>query len=76
MFLIAVNGLTSQGTYTLSFGVGVDGAAPTAVAPGDGAFLIAPKAVVWTGTACQTSAMKAQIPAASQDTYYVCPPAP
>ncbi len=75
VFLIAVNGLTSQGTYTLSFGVSIDGASPATLAPSDGAFLIAPAAVVWTGTACQTPAMQAHIPPASQDTYYVCPPA-
>lgn len=74
-FLVAVNGLTSQGTYTLSFGISVDGTAPTKLAPSDGSFLIAPSAIVWTGTACQTPAMQAHIPAASQDTYYVCPPA-
>jgi hypothetical protein len=73
--LVAVNGLTSAGTYALSFGVSVDGATPTSVAPGDGSFLIAPSAVVWSGTACQTPAMQAQIPAATKDTYYVCPPA-
>jgi hypothetical protein len=73
--LVAVNGLTSQGTYTLSFGVGVDGAPATSVAPSDGSFLIAPAAAVWTGTDCQSPAMLAQIPAASQDTYYVCSPA-
>lgn len=73
--LIAVNGLTSQGTYALTFGMSVDGAAPTMVDPSDGSFLIAPAAVVWTGTACRSPAMQAQIPAATQDTYYVCPPA-
>lgn len=73
--LVAVKGLTSQGTYTLKFGVSVDGAAATTLAPSDGPFLIAPSAVVWTGTACQAPAMQTQIPAASQDTYYVCPPA-
>ena len=72
---VAVNGLSSQGTYALTFGVSVDGAAPTTVAPSDGAFVIAPSAVVWTGTACQTPAMQAQIPSSSQATYYVCPPA-
>jgi hypothetical protein len=75
VFLIAVDGLTSQGTYSLSFGLSIDGSAPTTLAPSDGAFLIAPAAIIWTGTACQTPAMLAQIPAASQDTYYVCPPA-
>ena len=73
LFLIAVNGLTSQGTYALSFGVSIDGAPPTAVAPSDGPFLIAPAAIVWTGTACQTPAMQALIP---PDTFYVCPPTP
>jgi hypothetical protein len=74
VFLIAVDGLTSQGTYTLGFSISIDGATPTTLAPSDGSFLIAPAAVVWTGTACQTPAMLAQIPPADQDTYYVCPP--
>lgn len=73
--LIAVNGLTSQGTYALRFGASVDGAAPVTMIPSDGAFLIAPAPRVWTGTACQSPAMQAQIPASTQDTYYVCPPA-
>jgi len=73
--VVAVNGLTSQGTYALSFGISVDGAAQTVVTPSDGPFLIAPSAIVWTGTACQTPAMQAHIPASSQDTHYVCPPA-
>jgi hypothetical protein len=74
IFLISVNGLTSQGTYALSFGVSIDGAAPVAVTPSDGSFIIAPAAIVWTGTACQTPAMQALIPPTSQDTFYVCPP--
>jgi hypothetical protein len=74
-FLIAVNGLTSQGMYTLGFGVGVDGAAPVMLTPSDGSFLIAPSPIVWTGTACQSPAMQAHIPATTKDTFYVCPPA-
>jgi hypothetical protein len=74
-FYVGVNGLTSQGTYLLSFSLSVDGATPTTLAPSDGPFLIAPSAKVWTGTACQTPVMLAQIPAATQDTYYVCRPA-
>ena len=74
--LIAMDGLTRQGTYALTFGVSVDGAAPTTLTPGDGSFVMAPSAKVWTGTACQTPAMQAQIPAASTDAYYVCPPSP
>lgn len=72
--LVAVNGLTSQGTYALSLGISVDGSTPTSLTPSDGPFLVAPSATVWTGNACQTPTMQAQIPAASQDTYYVCPP--
>lgn len=74
-FVIAVNGLTSQGTYALTLGLSLDGAAPTTLTPSDGPFLIAPSATVWTGTACESAAMQAHIPTASQDTYYVCPPA-
>lgn len=74
VFLVAVDGLTSQGTYALTFSIRIDGAAPATMAPSDGSFLIAPSAVVWTGTACQTPAMQAHIPATTQDTYYVCPP--
>lgn len=72
--LIPINGLTAQGTYTLRFNVSVDGAAPTPLAPSDGAFLIAPAPAIWTGTACTSAAMQAQIPASTQDAYYVCPP--
>ena len=72
---VGASGLASQGTYALSFGVSVGGAAPVAVMPSDGSFLIVSHAVVWTGTACQSSAMKALIPPSSQDAYYVCPPA-
>jgi hypothetical protein len=71
---IGANGLASQGTYALSFGVSVGGAAPAAVMPSDGPFLIAPHVAVWTGTACQSSAMQALIPPSSQDAYFVCPP--
>jgi hypothetical protein len=74
-FYVGVNGLANQGTYALSFTFSVAGASPTRVAPSDGSFLIAPSATVWTGTACQTPAMLAQIPTSSQDVYYVCPPA-
>ena len=73
--LTAVNGLTSQGTYTLSFALSIDGAAPAKLTPSDGSFLIVPNPTVWTGTACQTPAMQAHIPSTTKDTYYVCPPA-
>jgi hypothetical protein len=74
VFVISVDGLNSQGTYALEFGLSIDGSAPASLAPSDGSFLIAPAAIVWTGTACQTPAMQAQIPPATQDVYYVCPP--
>jgi hypothetical protein len=74
-FLIPIKGLTQQGTYSLSFGLGIDGGAPTALTPLDGSFMIAPSPTIWTGTACKSPAMQAQTPAATQDTYYVCPPA-
>lgn len=73
--LFAVNGLTSQGAYSLTFSISVDGAAPMTLAPSDGAFLIAPNATPRTGTACQTPPMQALIPSFSQGVYYVCPPA-
>jgi hypothetical protein len=72
--VINVSGVTSQGTYTLTFGLSVDGEASSALAPSDGSFLIAPAAVAWTGRNCETPAMQGQIPASSQATYYVCPP--
>lgn len=72
---VEVAGLTSQGTYELTFGVGADGAAPTTFTPDVGYFLIAPSAVNWTGENCLTPAMEAQIPASPQPSYYVCPPA-
>jgi len=72
--VIALAGVSSQGTYSLTFGVSIDGAASTALGPSDGSFLIAPAAVKWTGLNCETPAMQAEIPASSQATYYVCPP--
>jgi hypothetical protein len=74
VILVGVHGLTGQGMYTLSFTISANGATPASVMPSDGAFLMAPSAVVWSGTACQTPAMQALIPPSSQDTYYVCPP--
>ncbi|HZC07912.1 MAG TPA: hypothetical protein VE338_19910 [Ktedonobacterales bacterium] len=73
--LITVNGLTAQGMYALTFSFSVDNAAPTTMTPSDGSFFIAPSPAIWTGTACQSSAMQAKIAATSKDTYYVCPPA-
>lgn len=75
LFRFAVQGATRQGTYTLSFGVRVDGAAPVQIKPSDGLFFIAASPATWTGTACMnTPAMLARIPSSSQQRYYVCPP--
>ncbi|HET9110568.1 MAG TPA: hypothetical protein VFN78_07075 [Ktedonobacterales bacterium] len=65
---------TTPGTYTFAFGLAVDSAAPvyfSASAP----TLYAPITTHWSGQNCTTPAMKAQIPAATQPTYYMCPPA-
>jgi hypothetical protein len=65
---------TAPGTYTFAFGLVVDSAAPayfSATQP----TLYAPVAQAWSGQNCMTSAMQAQIPMATQDTYYICPPA-
>lgn len=71
----SVKGLASQGMYTLRFTITVDSGAPITLTPSDGAFLEAPNARVWTGTACLTAAMQAKLPAPAQDAWYVCPPA-
>jgi len=65
---------TTPGTYTFAVGLSVDGAAPVYVST-TAPILLAPVAHEWSGQNCMTSAMQAQIPAATQDTYYICPPA-
>lgn len=70
---IEVVGFNSQGTYSLSVDVSTDGGNATALTPVDGAVFMAPHAVRWSGSACETSAMEAQIPHATQDVEYVCP---
>jgi hypothetical protein len=68
-----VRGLAA-GTLQFAFGIGLDGAAPHYVPTNSPAILVAPKATTWTGQACLTPTMQAQIPAATQPTYWVCPP--
>lgn len=64
---------TTPGYYTFSFGVGVDGAAPV-FAVTSPQTLLAPSVREWTGDACTSSAMQAQIPpATTPPTYYLCP---
>lgn len=75
LLYVQAQGLNNQGTYTVSLRFGVDGATPHMLTPSDGAFIIAPSAIVWTGTTCMNSAaMLAKIPTSGQDTYWVCPP--
>jgi hypothetical protein len=67
---VAVTPPTVLGTYRFSFSLTVDGARlPFAVLTDD--LLLGP-ARKWTGQACATPAMQAQIPAGSLDAY-ICP---
>lgn len=75
LLFVNMKGLASQGTYTMSMALGVDGATPRAVQPSDSSFIIATSPTIWTGTACENSpTMMAQIPPSAKGTYYVCPP--
>lgn len=62
---------TAPGAYTFAFGLAVDGS-PDNFAFSSPSILLAPVAQSWTGTACQTPAMKAQIPT-SPHAFYLCP---
>lgn len=71
--LVVVNIPEVAGTYAIAFGVAVDSAAPVYTTPAT-AFLIAPVAHTFTGSACTVPSMAAQIPAATTpETYYICP---
>lgn len=64
---------TRPGYYTFSFGIGVDCMAPVFAATSP-ATLLDTAARQWTGAACMTAAMQAQIPPATNPpTYYICP---
>ncbi len=61
------------GSYAFSIGFQVDGA-PATFGPVAGASFAAPVAHTFTGAACNTSTMLAQIPAATNPaSYYICP---
>lgn len=64
---------TAAGSYTFDFGLGVDSATTTFVSVGPPT-LLAPTAHTWSGQACETPAMKAQIPT-SPHADYICPDA-
>jgi len=61
-------------TYTFALGLVQDGA-DAVFLPATKPVLLAAVAHKWTGAACLAPAMKAQIPAASSSTYYICPEA-
>jgi len=62
-----------SGTYTFGFGVAEDGSTPGYVSTAE-PVLLASVAHNWTGDACLTPAMQAQIPPATNPpSYYLCP---
>lgn len=65
---------TTPATYTFSFGIAVDGAAPVYFSNAP-ATLLAPVAHKWTGPACEKPVMLAQIPTTvtNPPTRYICP---
>lgn len=72
-FRVYVSVPDMAGTYAFSIGFQVD-SAPAAFGPSADAFLAAPVAHTFTGAACDTLAMQAQIPpATTPETFYVCP---
>jgi hypothetical protein len=64
---------TAPGTYTFSFSLTIDGA-KTPFAPLADDLLLDPAARTWSGDACATPTMQAQIPSGSADSY-ICPDA-
>jgi hypothetical protein len=62
---------SAAGQYTLTMGLQVDG--KTSYSPASPSLLLAPVAHKWTGQACQSPAMLAQITATTPETYYLCP---
>lgn len=64
---------TAPGQYAFAFSLAQDAAAPALVGSAQPA-LFAPIAHKWTGPACTTSTMLAQIPTATDPvTYWICP---
>lgn len=68
---MTVTAPTAPGMYTFAFAIVADGASSPFVA--ELPTLFAPVAHAWTGPACAESSMRAQIPATTVATYYVCP---
>jgi hypothetical protein len=65
---------TTPGSYTFAFGLAID-ATSAAYFSTSASEIYAPITQHWSGQNCTTATMKAQIPAASAPTQYVCPPA-
>jgi hypothetical protein len=62
---------SAAGQYVVALGMQVDGA--KGYTPSSAKLLLAPVAHKWTGHACQSPAMLAQIGATTPNTYYICP---
>lgn len=71
---VGVTQPTTPGSYVFALGLRVDGR-PATVFANTAPLLFAPVTQEWSGKNCEAAAMKAQIPVASQPTYYICPPA-
>jgi hypothetical protein len=71
LMVVSLTAPTAPGTYNFSFSLTVDGA-KTAFAPLTDDLLLDPAARTWSGDACATPAMQAQIPSGSADSY-ICP---
>lgn len=70
---IALTAPSTPGTYTFAFGLSVGSATPEYFDASQPT-LYAPVSQEWSGRNCMAANMQAQIPAATQDTYYICPP--
>lgn len=70
-FSLSPTGLTTDGTYRLSFQFTAQGAAPVTITPLSPPILIAQHARDWTGQNCQS--MANQVPTTAQPEQYVCP---
>jgi hypothetical protein len=64
---------TVPGYYSFAFRLHVDDSVTPYLPEGE-SLLLDPQARRWSGDACQTPAMKSQIPANSTK-HYICPPA-
>jgi hypothetical protein len=67
---VQIQGLTNPATYTFSFALGVDRAAPQTVATSQPT-LVAPPTQSWSGDNCTAPTMQARMPTTGM---FVCPP--